>query len=748
MQKNYKKSLIAASVFFFLSSYAQEKDSVQDINTAKELLSFKNRIDRYAQYQKEEVQRLKRMGYREFISENDHQKQLIGADDQGYPQYYTTLNAGAAKMTKADNLYLGGGLGLTISGQNMLIGQWDYAKPRITHDLLKGKINLYNHLQNSDISRHSTYIAGTLAGSNGEHEARGIAYGARINAYDWVNDVAEMLAEAYVPGNKGILVANNSYGFDPIYLQSYQFGKYNNTARDWDNLMFVKPYLQVVKAAGNAREMDPAIVPQVAAKNGYDLLEGAGIAKNVLVVGSAKKNTQMNSDEAFDVSAFSSFGPTDDGRIKPDICAPGENMYSSIETYDGAYGIYRGTSAAAAVVSGIIALLQQYYQSVSPTKSYMLSSTVRALLAHTANDKGTEGPDYIYGWGLADAKRASSAIYNNIEGTVNGEKKTTLIKEITLNQGTQYTLYVVPYETSQPLSVTISWTDPQGNPVSNVVDLNTPNVINDLDLKIVKINSNGTENTYYPWKLGGMNNLTAAATRNSTNDVDTIERVDIKNPQKVTYKIIVSPKTSATPLLPNGKQTFSIVVSNVDFCYKDDLVTLTSPSNDINSSQTIFAKEIVASNKIIAPVQNVNYLASRSILLKPGFEAQLNTGFIAMITPCFDVISALKYKAQKRVNPEDELPATGETVSSSGFTLFPNPAKEEVNIKFSLKKDSDIKISIYDFSGKLIKTDQSSGKFPKGEFLKTIDTRSLQQGIYLVSVEISEYKETKKLIIK
>jgi hypothetical protein len=48
----------------------------------------------------------------------------------------------------------------------------------------------------------------------------------------------------------------------------------------------------------------------------------------------------------------------------------------------------------------------------------MQSSTVRALLAHTANDKGTEGSDYIYGWGMADAKRASAAIHDNIEGII------------------------------------------------------------------------------------------------------------------------------------------------------------------------------------------------------------------------------------------------------------------------------------------------------------------------------------------
>jgi hypothetical protein len=68
-------------------------------------------------------------------------------------------------------------------------------------------------------------------------------------------------------------------------------------------------------------------------------------------------------------------------------------------------------------------------------------------------------------------------------------------------------LYVVPLDISQPLSATISWTDPQGNLVNNTVDFSTPNLVNDLDLKIVKVNSNGSETVYYPWKLGGMNNL-------------------------------------------------------------------------------------------------------------------------------------------------------------------------------------------------------------------------------------------------
>jgi hypothetical protein len=54
--------------------------------------------------------------------------------------YYTTLNSGAAQMTKANTLYAGGSAGLDISGQNMIIGQWDYSKPRTTHELLSERL--------------------------------------------------------------------------------------------------------------------------------------------------------------------------------------------------------------------------------------------------------------------------------------------------------------------------------------------------------------------------------------------------------------------------------------------------------------------------------------------------------------------------------------------------------------------------------------------------------------------------------
>lgn len=752
MKHFYNRLLVVTFSMMLTNFNAQKIDTLKINKVLKEQeYSFKNKIHEFSNIQQRNIQLLKSKGYKEYIEKGGNISQLIDADENGNPLYYTTLNAGAAQMTKANTLYLANSQRQSLTGSGMVIGQWDFSKPRTTHELLSGKIT-YPSNQNQTISRHSTNISGTLVGNNGDSNARGISYDSTLRAYDWVNDVAEMLSEAYDPtsNTNGILVANNSYGFDPIYLQSYQFGKYNSTAQNWDNLMYVKPYFQIVKAAGNARALSSDVLPQLNTSGGFDLLEGAGISKNVLVIGSAKKNTSMSTDENYDVSDFSSYGPTDDGRIKPDFCAPGEDIYSSIDTYDQAYGIYKGSSSAAAVVSGIISLLQQYQKSVSPNSTYMWSSTVRALLAHTANDKGTEGPDYIYGWGLIDAQRASQAIHDNIEGAYDGFKKTTLIQEKTLSQGTEYSIYVVPLTSTQPLSATISWTDPQGGLDGNLqANISTPNIINDLDLKIVKINSNGTEEIFYPWKLGGINSVNSSAIK-GINNVDNIERVDIKNPDvNATYKIVISPKNKQVLLQPNGFQNFSVVVSNINFCYKDDL-SLIGTSSDITSSTTnkiLKGKIVTASNVIKNPVQGVEYVASEYITLQPGFQVEEGASFRAYLTPCFSNTSTMNYRAQVRTNIIDTSPIITDEMSNL-IIIYPNPAKEEVNVLFKVNQPSYVKISLYDSSGKQIFMNSSQVDFPKGNFTKSINTSILPTGVYQVLVETNEYKETKKLIIK
>lgn len=751
MKINKKYSILIA-VSFYTSTFSQSvgkdvsvnRNALQKIISQKKLSAIEN---------KSIIKNLIAKGYQEFIDDGTNEKQLVGADKDGNPLYYTTLNANVSKRIKSNTLYNGGSLGLNISGQGMRIGQWDFSKPRLNHELIIGKVT-YNASQNQTISRHSTHIMGTMIGNNYSNSAAtGVAYNATGKAYDWVNDLEEMAHEA----SDELLIANNSYGFDPMYYQTYQFGKYNETARNWDQLMYYAPNFQIVKAAGNARGLNPTIVPQVTAKNGYDLLEGAGIAKNVLVVTSVDKNENSTVDSDFNISSFSSYGSTDDGRIKPDIAAQGQGVFSAIETYNSAYGIYNGTSSATASVSASIALLQQYWKSIYPFSNYLWSSSVRAIIAHTANDKSSLGPDYIYGWGLMDTERAARLIYNQM--------KSTLVKEENLQQGGEYRLYVVASEfENQPLVATLAWTDPEGNVINAIEDDSTPVLVNDLDITILKKDNNGNFQTYYPWKLGGMQNLTAAATRNSDNKVDNIEKVEIDNPDGL-YQIVIKHKGN----LSSGSQNYSLVVSGISFCYTDDLYILTREKDNIETSNFVgTAKNIKASNVIKSNAQGIVYKASRSVELLPdasggsatvGFVAEQESGFMAYIDAnCNSSDSNMVYHSQVDRPTATDNPGGPGTNPSTGnqdvkkqienILIYPNPAKTEVNISYKVTSPSLVNITILDLSGKTVYQQESNENFPAGTYQKRIQTDRLTSGTYMMVIETTDYRETKKIIIQ
>lgn len=109
------------------------------------------------------------------------------------------------------------------------------------------------------------------------------------------------------------------------------------------------------------------------------------------------------------MSTFSSWGPTDDGRIKPDLVANGVSVYSSTASSDSSYdGTYSGTSMATPNAAGSAALLQQLYANTFGQRPR--ASLLKALLIHTADDLGNPGPDYKFGWGLINLKAAADIV--------------------------------------------------------------------------------------------------------------------------------------------------------------------------------------------------------------------------------------------------------------------------------------------------------------------------------------------------
>jgi subtilisin-like proprotein convertase family protein len=326
--------------------------------------------------------------------------------------------------------------------------------------------------------------------------------------------------------------------------------------------MYNAPYYLEVKSAGNSGSDDASNSDPLGGNAAYDKLTFNSTSKNALIV-AAGDDALINGDGSLNSvirASFSSEGPTDDLRIKPDLMGNGVNLRSTFQNFDFAYGIVSGTSMSSPNVCGSLLLLQQHHNNLNG--SFMKAATLKGLALHTADDTDAVGPDAHSGWGLLNTKLAAEAITNN------GFQ--SWISEETLTNGGSFTIDVVSDGTS-PLLASISWTDQGGqiNPTGQVNDGiiyyndDTPALVNDLDIRITQ-----TSSTFMPWKLTGIDTNTQG-----DNIVDPYERVDVSGASG-TYTITVTHKGA----LVGGSQNFSLIITGASSNF-----TL----NTQNSDQTI-----------------------------------------------------------------------------------------------------------------------------------------------------------------
>jgi chitodextrinase len=473
--------------------------------------------------------------------------ELMRVSPDGFPIYYTIHNVAAAKSTRADHLNIGGSTGLNLDGQNMTAYVWDGGPLRLTHQEYDGPGGNNRVSINDGVtalngnSFHSQHVTGTIMASGFVAAAKGMAPQANALTNDWANDLAEATSAA----SGGMLLSNHSYGYaardqsgNP-QLPAYYFGGYIEDSRDWDNLMHSAPYYLMVVAAGNDGNDNTANSSPLNGSSSFDKLTGHSTSKNNMVVANGQ-DANIATDGTLNsvvINNSSSEGPTDDLRIKPDITGNGTNVYSTYDNADDAYNSITGTSMASPNVTGSLLLLQQHANNING--GFMKAATLKGVALHTADDAGILGPDAVFGWGLMNAKKAAETI------TQNGNE--SLMSELTLSQGQSYTTNVDSDGTS-PLLASISWTDPAGVANTGTVNLSTPVLVNDLDIRVTKNSSNFT-----PYKLTGVNSNTQG-----DNNVDPYERVDVAGATG-TYTITVTHKGSLT----GGSQDFSLVVTGL-----------------------------------------------------------------------------------------------------------------------------------------------------------------------------------------
>jgi hypothetical protein len=461
-------------------------------------------------------------------------------DENGNPLYINTKsNVESGQLIKANSLYNGGSIGANITGTGMVAGIWDGGQVRATHELLTGQATMQANQTLNDATNggndHMTHVTGTIVGkelpsSNPNNNARGIAYNATAKCYDWNNDLTEMATFAA----DGYLISNHSYGYvNGTNQAQWLFGAYDSTARSWDALLKTTPNYLPFVAAGNEQSSNGS--GKTGVLQGYDVISGSSAAKNVVTVGSVGRPNVL--DGTFGelqqrlMSDYSNFGPTDDGRIKPDICARGTKINSSYSTADNAYSEINGTSMAAPAAAAAALLLQQYYYSLN--NSYMSAAMLKCLLLHSADDAGTPGPDARFGWGILNIETAAQIIKDDkTTGKARMHTFTTnpsLGSEMNIQgSGTTSTTPGLAGGTT-PIKGSICWTDDEGTEqtAADGVDPTTSRLVYNFDLTLRRVTPYAQNRTY---KALSMANPTAAVVTGTgvfENNVDTFKQTFI-----------------------------------------------------------------------------------------------------------------------------------------------------------------------------------------------------------------------------
>jgi Subtilase family len=551
-----------------------------------------------------------------------------------------------------------GSTGLNLDGSGITIGMWEAseinpitlapsASVQDTHDQFGGRVQQLDDSP-TGISTHATSVAGSLAASGADagvntplgvfnigNHSRGSAYAANVDAYD----LADIAGEFDVEASVGLNFSNHSYGrlcgwqntgttsvpswvwygLQTSITEDWKFGAYSGVnsglaPRELDGRSVAAPYTLMTYAAGNDQNEGPGgavtytypgnATPQSTVRDwndgdasGYDSLPTDGCAKNVLTVGAVNDIPGGYSGTSSVVLAgFSTYGPTDDGRIKPEVVACGirnpggsrnplglpgvttTGWNPAVPSATNSYNVQQGTSYAAPSVTGAISLVLQRRNQVRPlwfTAGVLdfpvRSSSWRALAVHTASEAGTTaGPDYKFGYGLVNAVGMVNLVASDATSGVNpsalGPKP--YFKEVLLKDAKFIQFKARALSSSTPLKVTLAWTDPAGLAVlNNTLDNSSTRLIQDLDVRVYPPGTTVFDPTsaiaVKPWVLnpdfvGKSAAVRGAAATRADDTRNNLEQVVIDSPVTTGDYIV---RVTHKGTLVGGSQWASVMIS-------------------------------------------------------------------------------------------------------------------------------------------------------------------------------------------
>jgi subtilisin family serine protease len=382
--------------------------------------------------------------------------------------------------------YDGTGITLMLQDNSKLDNHIDYA----------GRFTDVNATQTGDHGEHTGGIIG--AAGNLDPKGRGMAFGAELLVYSPSNNNYNSVSGLYT--NSDLTITSKSYG------NGLNDG-YTSLARQLDQQVRTMPSLVHVFSAGNSGSSWSTITG------------GHKQGKNVIAVGNVGSTDGLANS--------SSRGPAEDGRIKPDICAVGSNVYSTLDP--NTYQSMTGTSMACPGVAGVLAQLYQAYKAmnggVNPN-----SGLIKASILNTAEDLGNDGPDFKYGWGRINAHRAYNLLNDNNYFSAS------------ISQGGSNSHNINVPSGAKQLRVMVYWTDYEGSVSSSIA------LVNDINMQVEDPGST----SYNPWKLNPSSENSLAV--RGIDNLNNMEQVTIDNPTTGNYTINIDGFS-----IPQGPQEYFVV---------------------------------------------------------------------------------------------------------------------------------------------------------------------------------------------
>lgn len=397
-----------------------------------------------------------------------------------------------------------------------------------------------------DSQDHGSHVAGTVAGDNFaspllHDSADGMAPGAKLVIQDGgygvdncgdlpgigcpVVDLNPIFQQTY---DQGARIHSNSWGDNEngAVQNNYSLG-----SQDVDEFMWRHKDFLILFAAGNSGP-NPTTV------------SSPSTAKSAVSVGATQRAANATL-----MAGFSSCGPTDDGRIKPEITVPGSNIISANNDNDSATNncgtkSSSGTSMATPGAAGLSALIRQYYRDgFYPSGAAVASDAItpsaallRATLIHSGeNMTGAAAmPANCQGWGRVTL---DAALY------FAGDARQLRVVDdaIGFNAAPSERVFEFAIAANEPFKATLAWTDYPSTPAAN------PHLVNDLDLVVELPAGSYLGNAW----SGGQSMPGGSADRRNT-----LEQVLISTPTAGVARITVRAFN-----VPSGPQPFALVVS-------------------------------------------------------------------------------------------------------------------------------------------------------------------------------------------